>query len=344
MVGARPQFIKCAPLSRAIRQEHEEVLVHTGQHYDTYMSDVFFDELDIPLPDYNLEVGSGSHGVQTAQMLQRLEPVLLDERPDLVIVYGDTNSTLAGALAAAKLNIDVAHVEAGLRSFDRTMPEELNRRLTDHLSRLLFCPTSHAVGNLKHEGIVEGVYMVGDVMVDALLDMKKKILEHSDILTRLGLSRGRYSIATLHRASNTDDHTRLRAITKAFCDCGEHLVFPVHPRTKKALMDGGLWRGLEGCRNVQLIEPVGYGDMLSLVSGAKRVLTDSGGLQKEAYVLGVPCITMRESTEWVETVEDGWNVLVGADYDAIVKAARSFSPSGNRSNVYGSGDASNRML
>ncbi|EJG06776.1 UDP-N-acetylglucosamine 2-epimerase [Methanofollis liminatans DSM 4140] len=333
VVGARPQFIKCAPVSRELRKEHEEVLVHTGQHYDREMSDLFFEELKIPRPDYNLGIGSGPHGRQTGAMLAGIEEVILAEEPDLVLVYGDTNSTLAGALAAAKVHVPVAHVEAGLRSFDRQMPEEINRVLTDHISDLLLCPTETAVENLQREGITAGVHLTGDVMVDALLQ-HAGVARASSVLADLGLDQ--YRLATVHRAENTDDPARLAAIMRALGDLGD-VVLPCHPRTEKMLKNAGLYE--EAKRRIGLIPPVGYLEMLALESGAKTILTDSGGVQKEAYVLGVPCITMRETTEWVETVEDGWNVLVGSDYDAIVRAARTFAPERERSDVFGKGEA-----
>lgn len=319
IVGARPQFIKAAPVCRELRKAHREVLVHTGQHYDDAMSAVFFRELDIPEPDYNLGVGSGTHGEQTGEMLKRIEAVLLTERPDWVLVYGDTNSTLAGALAAAKLHIPVAHVEAGLRSFNRNMPEEINRVLTDHVSTLLFCPTQTAVDNLAREGITEGVHLVGDVMYEALLWAAERARAQSTILERLGLSEKGYLLATVHRAENTDDPARLQAILDAFRVIDEPIVFPVHPRTQARLSVLGFDLNVP---HLQLIPPVGYLDMVRLEQAARAILTDSGGIQKEAYWLGVPCITLRDETEWVETVTAGANVLVGADTARIVAAVR----------------------
>jgi UDP-N-acetylglucosamine 2-epimerase (non-hydrolysing) len=341
IIGARPQFIKCAPLSRAIRREHEEIILHTGQHYDPGMSDVFFDELGIPRPDYNLGIGSGTHGVQTGRMLIEIEEILVKEQPDLVMVYGDTNSTLAGALAAAKLHIRVAHVEAGLRSFDRTMPEEINRVLTDHISDLLFCPTKTAVTNLVNEGITDRVYNVGDVMLDALENNRNVAEERSTIIDDLNLTPDEFMVATVHRPSNTDDKENLSSIVEAFCSAGETIVFPVHPRTEKYLREYGLFDTL--CEHVRVIPPVGYLDMLKLMAHSMKILTDSGGIQKEAYMLGVPCVTLRENTEWVETVGDGWNVLVGADYGEIVDAIKGFEGAGRQSGVFGRGDASERV-
>lgn len=343
VVGARPQFIKCAPVSRELRKAHAEVLVHTGQHYDHGMSDVFFTELEIPRPNYNLQVGSGSHGHQTGAMLAAIEDVLVKEKPEMVIVYGDTNSTLAGALAAAKLHIPVAHVEAGLRSFDRRMPEEVNRVMTDHLSDLLFCPTDTAVRNLAAEGITRGVHQVGDVMADALIYNQRIAEEQSHILDTLGVATGTYLVATIHRQSNTDIRENVESIVDAFCALDETLVFPVHPRTVKFLRDYSLFDRLTGAGHIMLTKPLGYLDMLKLLAHARLVLTDSGGVQKEAYMLRVPCITLRESTEWVETIEDGWNLLVGTDPAVIGQAVRQFVPQDEQRSPFGAGDASRKI-
>jgi len=276
------------------------------------MSDVFFRDLGIPAPDYHLGIGSGSQGEQTGRMLAAIEEVILKEEPDMVLVYGDTNSTLAGALAAAKLHVPVAHVEAGLRSFDRRMPEEINRVLTDHISDLLLCPTETAVENLQREGITAGVHLTGDVMVDALLQ-HAEVAKGSSVLADLGLDQ--YRLATVHRAGNTDQEENLRSIMGAFAALDMPVVFPAHPRTRKYLAAYGIEVGA----NVQIIDPLPYLDMLNLLSHARAVLTDSGGVQKEAYILEVPCVTLRENTEWVETVEDGWNVLVGAERSKIIE-------------------------
>jgi UDP-GlcNAc3NAcA epimerase len=333
VVGARPQFIKCAPVSREIRKSHTEILVHTGQHYDTEMSDVFFEELMIPRPDYHLSVGSGSHGKQTGDILMRVEEILFLEKPDLVIVYGDTNTTIGGALAAAKLNIPVAHVEAGLRSYDRTMPEEINRVVTDHISNLLFCPTENAVRILAKEGIEMGVHLVGDVMVDAL-EFNKEIAEkRSQILERLCITPNQYLVLTVHRPANTDRKENLESIIRAVEKAGMPVVFPVHPRTKKCLQEYGMWNQLPA--NIIITEPLGYLDMVKILRHASKILTDSGGMQKEAYMLGVPCITLRENTEWVETVEEGWNVLAGADFDKILNAIMCFNPDKKSNNIFG---------
>ncbi len=340
VVGARPQFIKAAAVSRELRREHREILVHTGQHYDDNMSKVFFEELAIPVPDYNLGVGSGGHGAQTGLILTRIEETLIAEKPDWVLVYGDTNSTLAGALAAAKLNIGVAHVEAGLRSFNRTMPEEINRVLTDHLSRLLFCPSRPAADNLAREGIVEGVHIVGDVMMEALRSTSERAGLHSKILERLGLKERKFLLATIHRAENSDDKERLGRILAALDAIDETVVFPVHPRTRGAMESSGY----SPAPNVRLIDPVGYLDMVRLEHSARMILTDSGGIQKEAYWLGVPCITFRDETEWVETVKAGWNIIVGADTEKIVYHVRNFSPPPSRPLLYGDGKATSRII
>jgi UDP-GlcNAc3NAcA epimerase len=340
IVGARPQFIKLAAVSSAIRQEHQEFIIHTGQHYDYCMSEKFFDELDIPAPGYHLGVGSGTHGDQTGRMLGAIEQALLKERPDRVLVYGDTNSTLAGALAAAKLHIPVAHVEAGLRSFNRTMPEEINRVVTDHLSDRLFCPTETARKHANNEGITQGVEVVGDVMYDVLLQVQSKIDAHQkSILPMLGIVPQAYMLVTVHRAANTDDPETMHRIAQALNKLEMSVIFPVHPRTRSCLERYSIsWK-----KHVQLIEPVGYIDMLALEREAYRILTDSGGVQKEAFLLGVPCITLREETEWTETIEAGWNVLVGSRWEAIVEAVGLPKPNPPKQNPYGEGDAAIRI-
>ena len=341
VVGARPQFIKAAPVGRALHGAGiEEVLLHTGQHYDAGMSEVFFRELGIAEPRYNLGAGSGSHAEQTASMLTGIEDVLLKETPSGVLIYGDTNSTLAGALAAAKLGIPVAHVEAGLRSYNRAMPEEINRVVADSLSSLLFCPTQAASANLAKEGITEGVHVVGDVMYDAILLFSQVSAGREDaLLDRLDLKRGEYLLATVHRASNTDNPNNLRSIFRALGETGETVAFPVHPRTRKAIR----LAGIEPARNLILLEPVSYLDMLVLEKNARKILTDSGGVQKEALWLGVPCITMRGETEWVETVECGWNTLAGTDPAQILAAVHAPRPKGQPPQIYGDGHASERI-
>ncbi len=335
IIGARPQFIKASPVSKALSHKHDEIIIHTGQHYDYEMSAQFFKELEIPEPDYNLEVGSGTHGYQTGEILKGCEKVLLAEKPDIVLVYGDTNSTLAGALGAAKLHIPVAHVEAGLRSFNRSMPEEINRVVTDHISRLLFCPTDTAVENLKREGITEGVHKVGDVMVDVLLQNREKAAGNG-ILAEIGMQGKEYFLATIHRASNTDNIERLKAILKAFEATEKTIILPLHPRTKKAIEDSDIAIP----PNVRMIGPVGYIEFMCLMANSTKIMTDSGGIQKEAYILRKPCITLRDETEWVETVQDGWNVLVGADVERIVNAAKEFEPAEEQHDHFGAGDAS----
>jgi UDP-N-acetylglucosamine 2-epimerase len=340
VVGARPQFIKAAPFSRAVRQCHNEVLVHTGQHYDPAMSDVFFDELRLPKPDHHLGVGSGPHGAQTAQMLQRLETVMLHEAPDRVVIYGDTNSTLAGALAAAKLRIAVAHVEAGLRSYVRDMPEEINRVVADHVSTYLFAPTQTAVDNLAREDLRAGVTLTGDIMYDALRESAPVASERSKILHALGLRRGGYILATVHRAANTDDPLRLAEILDALALLREPVIVPLHPRTRAALMA----TDIEVEPPVRMIDPVGYLDMLMLERSARVVITDSGGVQKEAYLLGVPCVTLREETEWTETLAGGWNVLAGTNAERILAAAHRPRPAGEPPAVFGDGHAAEKMV
>ena len=355
IVGARPQFIKAAPVSRAIEQHNlnnhgpqiAEILVHTGQHYDYKMSQVFFDQLEIPLPCYNLGVGSGNHGQMTGAMLAKIETVLLKERPDWVRVHGDTNSTVAGAMAAAKLHIPVAHVEAGLRSFNRRMPEEINRVLTDHISDILFCPTDTAIINLKKEGIAKGVFNVGDVMYDAFLANKNLARRKSGILSDLELKPGSYCLATVHRQENTEDPRRLLNIFTAFeelssADCP--FIILLHPRTRKALQRH---KGkVQLSPHVRLLSPASYLDMIALEVHARVILTDSGGVQKEAYFAGVPCVTLRDETEWIETIEAGWNHLGGADCrqiaDAFEKAINSFPL--EQPGLYGDGKASHLLL
>jgi UDP-N-acetylglucosamine 2-epimerase len=314
--------------------------VHTGQHYDYEMSAVFFQELGLPAPDYNLGVGSAPHGQQTGETLARLERVLLDERPGWVLVRGDTNSTLAGALAAAKLHIPVGHIEAGLRSFNRWMPEEINRLVADHVADLLFCPTATAVANLAAEGIRQGVHLVGDVMYEAILHNLSLAEARSQVMERMGLTPRGYLLLTVHRAENTDIEENLQAILKGVSQLAEPLVFAVHPRTRKRLADLN-WQPKP---NVRLAEPQSYFDTLVLEKNARLLLTDSGGMQKEAYCLGTPCLTLRQQTEWVETVKAGWNRLVGADPRRIVDAVNSFEPPAERPSLYGDGRTSQAIV
>ncbi len=315
------------------------MLVHTGQHYDASMSDIFFNELNLPAPDVHLGVGSGAHGAQTGAMLIALEPPLVDAKPDWVIVYGDTNSTLAGAVVASKLNIPLAHVEAGLRSFNRAMPEEVNRLVADHLADALFCPSDAAVANLAAEGRTRAVHRIADTMIAALDDAVRRGRASSTVLERLGVADKHFALVTIHRAENTDDPARLAAIVDALSRVGEPVVFPVHPRTRQAL--GSAASRLTG---VQLIDPVGYLDMVRLESAARLIVTDSGGVQKEAYWLGVPCVTVREETEWVETVQAGWNTLTAANADAIASAIRTCHPPAARPPLYADGASADGIV
>lgn len=339
VIGARPQFIKAAAVSRKLRAENEEIIVHTGQHYDDNMSKVFFDELEIPMPDYNLNVGSGSHGAMTGNMMIKIEEVILKEKPDCVIVYGDTNSTLAGGVCASKLLIPLAHIEAGLRSFNKKMPEEQNRILTDHVSSFLFTPTETAVDNLKNEGVINNVYNVGDVMYDASIHYLNIAQKKSNIIEKLKLSKGEFILGTVHRAENTNDPSRLKNIVKALNESGAKIVIPLHPRTKKYLNE----YNLSFSDNIKLIDPIGYLDMLMLENYSSKIVTDSGGIQKEAYFVKKPCITLRDESEWVETVQSGWNILAGADYDKITNAIQSFEMNGEQINYYGNGKASEHI-
>ena len=346
IIGARPQFIKASSVSKAIRQtKHQEFIIHTGQHYDYEMSRVFFNEMELQEPDVNLEVGSGSHGKQTGEMLIQIEKVLMAEKPGFVLVYGDTNSTLAGALAAVKLHISVAHVEAGLRSFNRKMPEEHNRVLTDHMSEFLFCPTRTAVNNLENEGITRGVHLVGDVMYDAILHYIKLAEKKSDVLERLKLDPKCYALATVHRAENTDDPARLRNIieTLELINKETSVIFPVHPRTKKYLRNLKIkYQDLK----IKIIDPLPYLDMLILEKNSNLILTDSGGLQKEAYWFNIPCVTLRDETEWVELVELGVNTISGSDRENIYQAYRTMAGKKFDSDpeLYGNGKASNLIV
>ena len=340
IVGARPQFIKAAPVSRALVESgHHEFLLHTGQHYDHSMSQVFFDELEIPRPDLNLAIGSGSHGRQTGQMLTGIEEVLQEQRPDWVLVYGDTNSTLAGALAAAKLQIPLAHVEAGLRSFNWSMPEEVNRVLTDRCSQALFCPTQTAVDNLAREGIHEGVVLTGDVMYDAMLQYLGRIDEEA-VLNQYGLTSETYVLATIHRAATTDSKANLLAAVDCLAQSSWPVLLPLHPRTAQALQE----YGISPPENVHAIDPISYLHMLALEKNARVIMTDSGGVQKEAYILGVPCVTLRNETEWVETTLTGWNILAGLDSQATAAILARAVPNGNRPALFGKGQAAMQIV
>lgn len=347
VVGARPQFIKAAPVSEALRTAGiREFFIHTGQHYDHGMSQAFFDDLGLPAPDVNLGVGSGSAGWQIGSMLCELEKVLAEQDPAGVVVYGDTNSTLAAALAAVKLGLPLCHIEAGLRSYNRTMPEETNRVLTDHCSDLLMCPTERAVRNLNQENIASGVHLVGDTMLDAVRVYGERAEQQSTILSDLNIVSGGFALLTVHRPSNTDESENLRAILEAAVELDMPVVFPIHPRTRAPL------EGLSGAYAEKLarsggavIDPLGYFDMLKLVRHAAVVLTDSGGLQKEAYFLATPCVTMRDETEWLETVESGWNRIVGPSTPAIVEAVgRGDWPDGNPPALFGDGHAADLIV
>jgi UDP-GlcNAc3NAcA epimerase len=348
ILGARPQFIKAGSISRELLRrkaagfEVEEVIVHTGQHYDSNMSDIFFNQLGIPAPRYHLGIGSGLHGKQTGKMLEAIEEVLIEETPDCVLVYGDTNSTLAGALAASKMSIPIAHVEAGLRSFNKSMPEEQNRIVTDHLSDLLFSPTDVATRNLRNEGIAQNnIHQAGDVMFDVSLIYGEQARNDKSFLKTLGVEPGAYILATVHRASNTDDPESLKSIVSGLEMVAKEtpVVLPLHPRTQKAMQDNKL-----SFENVQVVEPVGYFEMVVLECQAALVVTDSGGVQKEAYFHGVPCVTLRDDTEWVELIEMGWNRLARPRKDDIANVIRqALGTTGGEGQPYGDGDASRKI-
>ncbi len=343
VIGNRPQFVKAAAVSRRLRAVHEEVIVHSGQHYDDELSGVFFDELGVPTPDHQLDAGGGSNTAQTARIIGLLEGVLADTAPDLVLVYGDTNTTLAGALVAAQARVPVGHVEAGMRSFDRSMPEELNRVLTDHASDLLLCSTETAMHNLEREAVVGEPHLVGDVMADVSLAFRDIAQKRSTILADHGLEAGSYVLATAHRPGNVDDPVRLeRLVGLLECVPGPTLL-PLHPRTAARLEAAGLRARIEAAPGMRLLPPLGYLDFLKLAMYARAILTDSGGVQKEAYLLGVRCVTLREQTEWVETVEAGWNTLVGLDTQAALAALDRPPPTGGRAELYGGGRAAERV-
>ena len=364
IVGARPQFVKAAVISRLIRSNKyknsiSEIIVHTGQHYDANMSGIFFDEMRIPKPDINLGIGGKTHGAMTGAMLEGIEKTILENKPDLLLVYGDTNSTMAGSLAASKLHVPVAHIEAGLRSYNKKMPEEQNRILTDHLSTFLFCPTDTAVKNLRDESIIDisnaadkslnissdnpVVVPVGDVMYDASLFYRKlgaERIPEDRIINKLNID-GPFRLLTLHRAENTDIEERLLSIFKALIEADDMpIVFPVHPRTAKYLEQ----YGIELPKHIITIDPVGFYDMLDLEENCFQIVTDSGGVQKEAYFFGKPCITLRDQTEWVETVDAGWNRVVGADTKAVLNALSAKKPEGMQISLYGDGDAGSKIL
>ena len=345
VIGARPQFVKASVVSRELRKKFNEIIVHTGQHYDKNMSDIFFEQLNIPKPDYNLGIGGGTHAYQTGNMMIEIEKILIDEKPDYVLVYGDTNSTLAAALAASKLLIPVIHIEAGLRSFNMKMPEEQNRVLTDHIAKILFASTDEAVNNLANEGIRENVYNVGDVMCDSVLYFSKLIednfkLELIPLYEKKELNK--WYLTTIHRAENTEDDKKLREILKALNELDEIVIFPVHPRIRKMI---DVLKEENVYDNIYFIEPVDYLTMLYLTKNSKKVITDSGGLQKECYILDVPCITVRDQTEWVETLKNGYNILAKPNYeDLINKINDAKITDDNKINYYGDGNASKLIV
>lgn len=340
IVGARPQFIKLAPFSRYARKYFEEIILHTGQHYDDNMSVNFFEQLDIPKPNYNLNIYAEGHGLQTAKMLIGIEEVLQKEKPALVVVFGDTNSTLAGALASAKLNIPVAHVEAGLRSFNRSMPEEINRIIADHCSDFLFAPTKTAMINLHKEGLGVKSHLTGDIMLDSLTLYKEKADKESSVLDILEVKSKNYLLLTLHRPYNVDDNLNLAGVFDALSNIDSCIIFPVHPRTRKKMLQFGIRPG----KNIKIIEPVGYLDFIKLQINAHKIITDSGGIQKEAYLLQIPCITIRPETEWVETVQAGWNTLVGFNGDKLKEAVENFEPSIDRPHIFGEYSCAEKMV
>jgi len=340
VVGARPQFIKLAILSKELRENHNEIIIHTGQHYDDNMSRYFFEEMQIAKPDYNLNIGSGSHGKQTAEMLIGLEDIFLHQKPDVVITFGDTNTTLATGLAATKLNIPVAHVEAGLRSHNREMPEEINRILTDHISDYLFAPTLTAMENIKIENLYGKPFLVGDVMYDSLLYYGKIAEQKSRILKNLKLKQKEYILLTLHRPYNVDNIQKLQNIFSALKQTKRFIVLPVHPRSRKMIESTNTIIP----ENISIIEPLGYLDFIFLQKHSEKIITDSGGIQKEAYLNGIPCITIRPETEWIETVKAGWNVLVGDKKDQLIENCLHFKPSHNRPQYFGDGNSSKKII
>jgi UDP-GlcNAc3NAcA epimerase len=343
VVGNRPQFINAAAVSGPLREQHEEMLVHTGQHYDDELSRVFFDELGLARPERELGIGGGSNTSQTARMLAALEPLLGELEPDAALVYGDTNSTLAGALAAAQAGIPVVHVEAGMRSFDRAMPEERNRVLSDHLGELLLCSSQTAVENLRAEGVGARIELVGDVMVDVAMRRQPSARADTDTPRKHGVEPGAYLLLTAHRAGNVDDRERLRALVELIGALPPPVVFPLHPRTAARLREFGLSERLAAIDGLRVSEPLGYVEFSALLCHARAVLTDSGGVQKEAYLAGVPCVTLRANTEWVETVQAGWNTLVDLDAPAAL-AALAAAPPAERPQLYGDGHAAERCV
>ncbi|NMB63193.1 MAG: UDP-N-acetylglucosamine 2-epimerase (non-hydrolyzing) [Chloroflexi bacterium] len=337
--GTRPQFIKVAMVARAWQGKSDQIFIHTGQHYDRNLSDIFIEKLDLPQPDINLAIGSASHAIQTSQMMVGIEKAILQYEPDCVFVYGDTNSTLAGALVTTKMKPILVHVEAGLRSFNRSMPEEINRLVTDHVSDFLFCPTPQALTNLKRENIGKWAYVNGDVMADALVYYRDHVLLE-EVLEKYQINPQGFCLLTLHRPTNVDSKENLTAIFSTFAKFDHKIIFPMHPRTREMIAQFNLVLP----HQIQVIPPVGYLEMLALEKNARCVLTDSGGIQKEAYLMGTPCITLREETEWVETVQSGWNVLVGADGEKIYAAYQSFHPTSARRSIFGDYHAAEKIV
>lgn len=352
IVGARPNFVKLAAIHKKFPKRLKHRIIHTGQHYDFEMSEIFFKDFKLPKPDYNLEVGPATRATQTGKMIEKIELVLKDENPDLVLVYGDTNSTFAGAFAASACGIKLAHIESGLRSFDRRMPEETNRILTDSLSDLLFAPTKTSIINLKNENNRAKISRCGDLSVEIVNETKSRLLsnnkkkENGDITTAVGLEPKSYVLFTMHRAENTANKDNMISIVRSFEKLKDHsIVFPIHPRTKKVLESYNLSKRLDNCKNVKVIDPVGYLEFISLLLNSKRVVTDSGGVQKEAYILSVPCITIRENTEWVETVNEGWNVLAGLNAKKIIEYVNDWYPSSKKQKpIFGDGNTSKIIM
>ena len=341
IVGARPNFIKLAPIYRRLKGKVTHTIIHTGQHYDFEMSEIFFNEFNLPKPDFNLEIGSGSSGYQVGEMIKQTEKVINEHEFDLAIVYGDTNSTFAGAFAAFKSNVKTAHVEAGIRSFDRNMPEEINRILTDNLSEYLFAPTDTAVENIKRANLSGQILQTGDLSVEILAEYLK-ISNHSQILSMLDLDPDSYILFTMHRAENTSQAENLLSVVNTMERINHiKIVFPIHPRTRSILKLNNLYERILACKNVKIIQPIGYIDFIQLMRNSTKIVTDSGGIQKESYLLSVPCITIRNNTEWIETIQEGWNTLVGTDSEKIIRAIKTWYPSNaNRKQIFGKGDTS----
>ncbi|MDP2683937.1 MAG: UDP-N-acetylglucosamine 2-epimerase (non-hydrolyzing) [bacterium] len=342
IIGARPQFIKASPIHNEIQKRFNLVSIHTGQHYDNNLSDVFFRQFKLKKPDYNCKIGSGNHGEQSGKMLIEIEKILIKEKPQLIIIYGDTNSTLSGVIAASKLHIPTAHIEAGMRSFNRHMPEEVNRVIADHLSELNFCVNKNASQNLKNEGIHQGIHIVGDTMYDVFHKLKKSI--NKKVLNTFKLDPGDYILTTIHRSSNTENKESLNSIVKALININENFVIPLHPRTKKYLLKYDLYSKLINSDNIHIIPPQGYVENLSLMYYSKKILTDSGGMQKEAYFMKKPCITMREETEWIETLNIGQNTLVGNDTKKIIKAIQQTPITFKNKKIFGGGNSASKII